>query len=116
KAHLIVALTGGAVGDGVGTLFSGDIDLRLGNQRPGNRGAQQIGSFVDGIGAQHGKDVLLDEFFPQVADDGFARTGFNRFTANRLQILALTEVGTESDNLTAVLFHEPTQNNRSVQS
>ena len=50
----------------------------------------------------------------QVADDGFARSGFNRFTANLLQIFALPKVGAERDNLAAVFLHEPTENNRSV--
>ena len=56
EAHLVVALAGGAMGDGVGADFFGDLDLLLGDQGPGDGGAQQIDAFIDRIGAEHGED------------------------------------------------------------
>ena len=42
EAHLVVALAGRAMGDGIGADLLGDLDLLLGDQRPRNRGAEQI--------------------------------------------------------------------------
>ena len=43
EAHLVIALAGGAMGHGVGAGLAGDLDLALGDERPGDRGAEQIG-------------------------------------------------------------------------
>ncbi len=75
EAHLIVALAGGAMGNRVGFFLHGDVDLPLGDQRPGDGGAEQIGSFVNGVGAQHRENVIFDELFAQIADHDFARAG-----------------------------------------
>ena len=58
EADLVVALAGRAVRDGVGAGFAGDVDQMLGDQRPGDRGAEQIVPFIDGIGAEHRKDEI----------------------------------------------------------
>src|SRR5690606_10394343 len=50
KTNLIVALAGGAVGNGVSAGFAGDFDQTLGNQRAGNGGAQQVIAFITRIG------------------------------------------------------------------
>ncbi len=47
EAHLVVALAGGAVDDRVGADLFGDLDLLLGDQRPGDGGAEQIVALVD---------------------------------------------------------------------
>jgi hypothetical protein len=53
EANLVVALAGGAVSDGVGADPASYLDLTLGDQRPGDLGAEQIGGFIEGIGAKH---------------------------------------------------------------
>jgi hypothetical protein len=63
KAHLIIALAGGAVADGIGAFQSGDFHLALGYQGPGNGCAQKVLPLIDGIGAKHGKDEVVDKFF-----------------------------------------------------
>src|SRR5690606_7260594 len=40
EAHLVVAFSGGAVGDGIGAYLLGDLDLPLGDQRPGDGGTE----------------------------------------------------------------------------
>ena len=42
EAHLVVALAGRAVTDGVGADLARDLDLLLGDQRPRDRGAEQV--------------------------------------------------------------------------
>ena len=50
EADLVVALAGGAVGDGVGLVPAGAVDLGLGDQRPGDGRAQQVLALVDRAG------------------------------------------------------------------
>jgi hypothetical protein len=49
-----------------------DLDLPLGDQRPGDRGAKQIVAFVARIGAHHREDEIADEFLAQIVDDRYA--------------------------------------------
>jgi hypothetical protein len=51
KADLVVALAGGAVRHGVGAARDGDIDLLLRDQRPRNRGAQQVDALIQRVGS-----------------------------------------------------------------
>ncbi len=113
---MIVTLAGSAVRNGVGFFFHRDVDLSLGDQRARDRGSQQVRAFIDRVGAQHRKDVILDELFAQIADHDFARAGLNRFALDRLEILALAQVGAEGDHFAAVLLFQPAQNHRGIQS
>ena len=61
------------MGDGIGADLLGDLDLLLGDQRPGDGGAQQIDALIDGIGAEHGEDVIADEFLAHILDEDVAR-------------------------------------------
>ena len=68
EAYLVVAFAGGAVGDGVGAFLGGDLHLGLGNQRPGDRGAEEITTLVDGVGAEHRENEVAGELLAQVED------------------------------------------------
>ena len=72
EADLVVALAGRAVGDGVGADLAGDLDLALGDQRPGDRGAEQVGALVERVGAEHREDVVADELLAQILDEDLA--------------------------------------------
>ncbi len=89
EAHLIIALTGGTMGNCVGLFFHGDVDLPLGDQRPRDRSAEQIRPFINCVGAQHRKNVIFDKLLAQIADHHFARTGLDRLAFDRLKIFAL---------------------------
>ena len=48
ETHLVVAFAGGAVGDVVCPFLLGHFNQRLGDQRTGAAGAEQVAAFVDG--------------------------------------------------------------------
>jgi hypothetical protein len=73
EADLVVALAGGAVADRVGADLAGDLDLLLGDQRPGDRGAEQILALIDRVGAEHREDVVAHEFLAHVLDEDVLR-------------------------------------------
>ena len=69
EADLVVALAGRAMGDRVGADLARDLDLALGDQRPGDRGAEQICALVKRVGAEHREDKIADEFLAQILDE-----------------------------------------------
>ncbi len=91
----------------VGFFLHGDVDLPLGDQRPGDGCAEQIRSFVNRVGAQHREDVIFDELFAQIADHDFACARLQRFFLDRLKIFALPQVGAEGYDFAAIFFFEP---------
>jgi hypothetical protein len=103
EADLVVALAGGAVGDGIGAGLGGDLDQALGDQRPGDGGAEQIFALVDGVGAEHRVDEVAHELLAQVLDEDLLDAGGLGLGAGRLHLLALADVGGEGDHLAAVL-------------
>ena len=73
EAHLVVALAGCAVRDGIGAGLVGDVDQALGDQRARDGGAEQVFAFVDGVGAEHREHEIAHEFFAQVVDEDVLR-------------------------------------------
>ena len=118
EPDLIVALAGGAVGDRVGADFVGDLDLALGDQRPGDRGAEQVCALVQRVGAEHGEDEIADEFFAQVVDIDVARLDAQQFglRTGGLQLLALADIGGEGHHLAAIGFLQPAQDDGSIEA
>jgi hypothetical protein len=56
------------VADGVGAGQQRDLDLALGDQRPGDRGAEQVLALVERVGAEHREHEVAHELFAQVLD------------------------------------------------
>src|SRR5262249_18104949 len=73
KAHLIVALAGRTMRDRVSTDLLGDLDLLLGDQRAGDRGAEQILALVERVGPEHWIDIVANELLAQVLDKDVLR-------------------------------------------
>ena len=117
KAHLVVALAGGAVTDGIGAHLAGDLDLLLGDQRSRDRGAEQVAALVLRVGAEHREHVVAHELLAQVLDEDVLRlhTKQDRLVARRPQLLALTEVGGEGHDFAAVGGLKPLQDDRGVE-
>ena len=118
EAHLVVALAGRAMGDRVGADLARDLDQPLGDQRPRDRGAEQIEAFVLGVGAEHREDEVAHEFLAQILDEDVLRLDAEHLGlgARRLELLALAEIGGEGHDLAAVGRLQPLEDDRSVEA
>ena len=116
EADLVVALASSAVGDGVGTFLVGNLNLVLGDQGAGDGGAQEVLTFIDGAGFEHGEAVLFGEFLAEVFDDAFVGTGGEGFFLDAFEFVALAEFGGEGDDLAAgEVVLEPGENDGGIQ-
>ncbi len=115
EPHLVVALAGGAVGDRVGADRVGDLDLALGDQRPRDRGAEEIFALVERIGAEHREDEIAHEFLAQIVDEDLLDAHRLGLAPRRLQLLALADIGGEGDDLAAIGLLQPAQDDRGVE-
>ena len=115
EADLVVALAGRAVGDGVGAGFLRDLDQVLGDQRPGDRGAEQIEALIEGVGAEHREDEIGDEFLAHIHDADVLDAHHLGLLARRLEFVALAEIGGEGDDLGAEFGLQPFQDDRGVE-
>ena len=118
EAHLIVAFSGRAVRDGVGADLLRDFDLALGDQRPRDRGAEEILALVERVRPEHGEDVVAHELFAQILDEDVVRLDAEkqRLLARGLDLLALAEVGGEGHHLAAVGGLQPFEDDRGVEA
>jgi hypothetical protein len=91
EPHLVVALAGGAMGDRIGADLVGDLDLLLGDQRPCDRGAEQVLALVKGVGAEHREHVVAHELLAQILDEDVLRFDAEqqRLVARGRELLAL---------------------------
>ena len=115
EPHLVVALAGGAVGDGLCPVLAGDLHHALGDQRPRNAGAEEILSLVNRAGLHHRENEIGGELLPEVVDVNSRRAGLARLRAQALDFLLLPDVGAERDDLGGVLFLDPGQQNGGVE-
>jgi hypothetical protein len=104
------------VGDGVSAGAGGDLGQAPGDQRPRDCGAQQILALVQRIGAQHRVDELPRELIAQVLDVDLAHPRGFCFSSGGLEVLALADVGREGHDLAAVVFLQPLEDDRRIES
>ncbi len=110
KAHLVVALTGGPMGNRVGALQLGDLHQALGDQRAREGGTQQVLALVDGAGTHRREDEILEELLAQVLDVGVDRPADPGLLGQTVEFLLLTQIRRERDDLAAVLLNQPRDN------
>ncbi len=118
ESDLIVPLARRPVGDGVGAGVAGDLDQSFGDQRTGDRRAEEVLALVDGVGPEHREHEVADELLANVVDeDGLlGDPHLECLLASRLEFFALAEVGGVGDDLAAVGVLEPLQDHRGVEA
>ena len=116
EPDLVVAFAGGAVGDGLRLFLRGDFDHALGDERPGDAGAQEILALIDCARLDHREDEVARELLLQVDDVALGRAGALGLGFEALEFLFLADVGAEGDDLRVILFLQPRQDDRGVQS
>src|SRR5262249_10885190 len=91
EADLVVAFASRAVTHRVGTGLARNFDLLFGDQGTRDRGAEQVGSLVEGVGAKHRKNVVADELLAQILDEYVALLDpeHERLTPRRLELFPL---------------------------
>ena len=115
EPDLVVALARRAMGHGIGADLMGNLDQPLGDQRARDRGAEQVGAFIQRIGAKHRKDVVAHEFLAQVLDEDLRGAHELGLGARRLELLALAQIGGEGHHGAAVPVLQPTQDHGRVE-
>jgi hypothetical protein len=103
--------------DGVGADPLRDLDLLLGDQRAGDRGAEEIEALILRIGPEHREDVVADELLAEILDEDVLGLDAEqqRLPAGRFQLLPLAEVGGEGDHLASIGRLEPFQDDRRIE-
>ncbi len=116
KAHLVVALAGGAVANGGGAFLLGDLHQPLGDDGPGKAGAQEVLLLVYGVHLQGGPNEVGDELLPHVLDVDLGRAGLDGLFVEGRQLLSLAHVHRHSDDLAVVVFLQPGDDDRGIQT
>ena len=116
KTHLIVALTGAAVADGICTLLDGDISQCLGDARTCKAGTQQV-VLVLCAELQGGEDVVLHKVLLQVQHIQLGCAGSLGLFFQTVQLGALTHVtGNSNDLAVVVVFLQPRNDDGGIQT
>ena len=116
ETHLVVALAGRAVGDRVGAFGARDLGLLLRDHRAGDRSAEQVVAFIDGVGAQDREDEIARELLAQIGDVELARAGLQRLLLQPVQLFGLADVGAVRDHLAIIVVAQPAQDDGGVES
>src|SRR5688572_19161313 len=84
ETYLVVAFSRRAVRDGIGPGFPRDLDEALRDERPRDRGSEQVFAFVYGVRAEHRIDEIADELFLQIIDEDLFDAALLRLLSCRL--------------------------------
>ena len=115
ESDLVVAFSGGPVSDRVGAALRRDLHQTLGDEGPGDGSAEQILALVDRVGPEHGKHEVAGELLPQILDVDRGGPERLRLGASGLELLALSEVCGERDDLAAIVVLQPLENDGGVE-
>ena len=96
------ALAGAAVADGVGALLLGDLHQALGDDRPGEGGAQQI-ALVLGAHLHGGDDHVIHHLVDQILHIQLGGAGFQSLLLQPLQLVGLAHIAGDGDDLGVVV-------------
>jgi len=102
--------------DRIGAFLLGSFDHVLGDQRAGDGCTQEIFPFIDCSRAQQFKQIFTGKLIGQVFNKNLAGAGRNRFFGQMREFFALADIGSVSDHFTTIIFLQPGNNDRSIQS
>ncbi len=111
KTDLVVAFSGGAVGDGIGSLGDGDFDHVCGDAGAGDGSAEQVAAFIDRASLDHGEDVVFREVLFEIADVAFGSAGGEGFGFEAIEFVALADICAVGDDFRVVFLFEPEEEN-----
>ena len=103
ETHLVVALAGAAVADGVGTLGAGDLHHALCQDGPREAGAQQVALIV-GTGLHGGDDVILHEFIGQIFHIQLGSAACLGALLQTFQLTLLAHIAADCNDLAVVVM------------
>ena len=102
ETHLVVALAGAAVADGVCAFLDGDVGQSPCDAGTCEAGAQQV-VLILCAELQGGEDVVLDEVLLQVEDVQLGSAGSLSLLFQTVQLSTLTHVAGDSDDFAVVV-------------
>ena len=106
------------MGDGIRTGLGRDLDKSLGNKRTGDGRAEEIETFVNGVGAEHRENEIANELFADILNVDVFRLDPEklRLLACGLKLFALAEIGGECHHFAAVFGLEPLEDDRRIKA
>src|SRR6185437_15539647 len=116
EPNLIVAFAGRAMRHRVGADLLRDLDLALGDQRPRDRGAEEILPLIQRVGAEHREDVVAHESLAQIFDKDLRHAHCLGLVARRRKFLALPNIGGKGYDFGLIGLLQPAQNHRRVEA
>ena len=117
ETNLIVALAGSTVSNSVSAFLLSYINQMLSNQWTCKGGTQQILALIYSTSLQSRPYIILQELLSQIQNIALGSTGTQCLVVNSLHIIALANISTASNNLTAtIIFLQPRDNNGGIQT
>jgi hypothetical protein len=95
------------VREDVAVVLLGNADLGTGNDGPSQGRSQEVAVLEDGIALNGAEYNLLDELLLEVLDDHALGTEGKSLLLDRLPVLLLAYIGTESNDLITLVDAPP---------
>ena len=116
ETDLVVALAGGAVGNGIRAFGQGDLRQLLADDGPCKGGAQQIGLIL-GVHLHSGDDDVIHHLVGQVRHDQLRSAGLDSLLLQAVQFISLANVAGHGNDLgVVVIFLQPGDDDGSIQA
>src|SRR5207237_2680947 len=116
ETDLIVALAGAAVRDGIASRGERDLDLLARDERPRGRRAEEVVLLVNRAGVQDRKEIVGRELRLRIDEMEIARAGAIRLFGETGSLFGLADVDRDRDDVAAVVFLQPRDDDRGVES
>ena len=116
ETDLVIALAGRAVADRGRAFLAGDLDKLLGDQRTCHGSTQQILVFIDGMSLYAGDNILIGKLITYIQNVELLGAAVFCAFLEMIQLLFLSAVDTDADDVKTVVFLQPGNDRRCVQT